>query len=113
MENKEEDEIRKRWEQEARDKMQREQRELEERPHKRSREIEYNRADTLGSRLNVLEGSPGDETTPESGRAGRVIAKPKAKGNRKVVASSSMRGSRTKGRITEITGDDEDYIEVD
>ena len=116
MENKEEDEIRKRWEQEARDKMQREQRELEERPRKRSREIEYNRADALGSRLNAIEGSMvalDGETTPETGHANCVIAKPKARGSRKSAAPNSMRGSRAKGRITEITGDDEDCIEMD
>lgn len=122
MENKEEDEIRKRWEQEARDKTLREQRELEDRPRKRLREIEYSRGDTVGLRNQMIEGgmmTPDDETASEAGGA-RAIVKTKAKakaslgkGNRKVAASRTAQGSRPKGKITEITKDDEEYIELD
>ncbi len=50
MENKEEDVIRKKWEQEAREEALREQQELEDRPRKRPRAIEYGRGGLIGSR---------------------------------------------------------------
>lgn len=113
MENKEEDEIRKRWEQEAQAKALREAQ--EDRPRKRLREIEYGRGDAAGSRIGTIEGcmiTPGEETASETGSM-RPTAKAKKKGNNKVAASASTRGSRAKGRITEIAEDNEEYIELD
>ncbi|KAF1977296.1 hypothetical protein BU23DRAFT_526641 [Bimuria novae-zelandiae CBS 107.79] len=115
MENKEEDEIRKRWEQEDRDKALREQRDVDDRPRKRPREIEYGRGNTVGSRDQMIEGAgmvtPDEETASEAGSA-RIIAKAKGR-SKKTAATGSMRSSRTKGRITEIAEDDEEYIELD
>ena len=114
MENKEEDAIRKRWEQEARDKALREQQELEDRPRKKPRAIEYGRGGLIGSRTQGVEGgmvTPDEETASEVGSA-RVAIKAKAKGSRKATTSTSKRGSRAGGRITEILEGDEDYIEV-
>lgn len=107
MENKAEDEVRKRWEQEARDKALREQRENEERPRKRMREIEYERREAKGTEGGLV--TPDEETASDAG----TIAKAGRKGRRKVAATGSTRGSRAKGRITEIVEDDEDYVELD
>ncbi|OAF98651.1 uncharacterized protein CC84DRAFT_1158581 [Paraphaeosphaeria sporulosa] len=103
MENKEEDEIRKRWEQEARDKAHWEQQGGLDRPRKRPREINYGRGDAASSQVRTIEAgiaTPDEETASKSGSA-RVVAKGKGK------------GLRAKGRITEIPEDDEDYIELD
>ncbi|KAL1594423.1 hypothetical protein SLS60_010183 [Paraconiothyrium brasiliense] len=114
MENKEEDEVRKRWEQEARDKALREQQELLDRPRKRLREIGFGGGDSSGSQVRAIERgrmTPDEETASETGTA-RVVAKAKGKG-RKAPVHVSTRGSRAKGKITEIHGDDEEYIELD
>ncbi|KAF2449482.1 hypothetical protein P171DRAFT_427688 [Karstenula rhodostoma CBS 690.94] len=114
MENKEEDEIRKRWEQEARDKALREQREGLDRPRKRPREIEYGRGNVTSSQVRTIEAgivTPDEETASETGSA-RVVTKGKGKGG-KAAPQVSKRGSRTKGKITEIPEDDEYFIELD
>lgn len=115
MENKEEDEIRKRWEQEAREKTRSESQDAE-RPRKRAREIEYAREDA-SSQARLLEGGlitlEEEEGASEAGRRA-VKAKPKAKAKpRRKAAGPLLLGTRTKGRITEIEEDDEDYVELD
>jgi len=109
MENKEEDEIRKRWEQEARDKRLREyQSTAAERPSKRLRELEYGRGDAGGAQTLMIEGeleTPGETTGCETGGRRRAGAKKKA-------AAAPSRTSRSKGRITEVT-DKEECIELD
>jgi hypothetical protein len=115
MENKEEDEIRKRWEQEARDKALREQREGLDRPPKRPREIEYGRGEATSSRVRTIEGSimtPDEETASETGSA-RAVATAKAKSKKTAATQGSTRSSRTRGKITEIAEEDEEYIELD
>jgi hypothetical protein len=115
MENKEEDEIRKRWEQEARGKALREQQDGLDRPRKRPREIEYGRGEATSSRVRTIEGSmmtPEEETASETGSA-RVVARAKAKGRKTAATQVSTRSSRAKGTITEIAEDDEEYIELD
>ncbi|KAJ4359804.1 uncharacterized protein N0V89_000360 [Didymosphaeria variabile] len=114
MENKEEDEVRKRWEQEARDKALREQQDPLDRPRKRLREIGYGGGVTAGSQVRAVEGgmmTPDEEMASETGTA-RIVAKAKGK-SRKAAVQASARGSRAKGKITEITEDDEEYIELD
>jgi hypothetical protein len=115
MENKEEDAIRKRWEQEAREEAFREQQELEDRPRKRPRAIEYGRGGLIGSRSQGDEGgmvTPDEEIASEVGST-RVAVKAKAKGNRKATTSTSKRSSRAGGKITEILEGEEDSIELD
>lgn len=118
MENKEEDEIRKRWEQEARDKALQEQQEALDRPRKRPREIEYARGVTESSQARTIDCglvTPDSEIANEPGNA-RLAPEPKAKTKakgRKAAIRAATRGLRAKGRITEITEDDEEYIELD
>lgn len=114
MENKDEDEIRKRWEQEARDKASREQREGLDRPRKRPREIEYGRGDVANSKVRTIEGgivTPDEETASETASA-RGVAKGRGKG-RKAATQTSTRGSRIRGKVTEIPENDEEFIELD
>lgn len=116
MENKEEDAICRRWEQEARDKALREQRELGDRPRKRPREIEYSHGDLIGFGSQRAEASMVtlDEETVTEARSTRVAGKAKAKAKAKAGApvSTSVRGSRAKGRITEISEGEEECIEL-
>ncbi|KAF9741683.1 hypothetical protein PMIN06_001406 [Paraphaeosphaeria minitans] len=114
MENKEDDEIRKRWEEEARDKALREQIKNLNRPRKRPKGIEHGSGGATSSQASTIEAgiaTPYEETASESGSA-RVVAKGKDKG-RKAAPQISTRGSRAKGRITEIPDDDEDFFELD
>lgn len=96
MENKTEDEIRKRWEQEAKDKE--DQQDTQPRPKKRLRAIEYNNGDdTLGL------GYPAGAST----RGGKLPAvKPQAR------KPGRAAGTRAKNRITELA-DEEDVVELD
>ncbi len=97
MENKAEDEIRRRWEQEARESMEREQ-EAAQRPKKRARAIAYrNNTDDILKDVDLgalLEGA-------ENRSAGSVETKSKARRTPRAQA---------KGRITEVT-EEEDYVE--
>ncbi|KAJ4295628.1 hypothetical protein N0V90_007641 [Kalmusia sp. IMI 367209] len=114
MENKAEDEIRKRWEQEARDKAHHEQ-QVSDRPRKRLREIEYGSGDVAASQVRSIENgmvTPDEETGSEVGNT-RPAAKGKGKSGKKAAPTALGRGSRAKGRITEIPEDVEEYIELD
>lgn len=114
MENKAEDEIRKRWEQEARDQALREQQESLARPRKRPREIEYGRGDPVNSQVRTIEAgiaTPDKETASETGSR-RVVARGKGRG-KQTAPQASTRGSRAKGRTAEIPDHDEDFIELD
>jgi hypothetical protein len=94
MENKTEDEVRKRWEQEAKDKAGQED-EAQKRPKKRIRAIEYS------------EQVIGEHLLGEYGTAAR---------GRGAVAKKSGRAAAAKSRkrVTEIVEDeDDDVIEVD
>jgi hypothetical protein len=98
MENKTEDEIRKRWEQEAKDKAGRED-EGQQRPKKRVRAIEYS-AQTIGDHLAV--GVLGEYGTTTRGR-GAVAKKP-----------GRAAAARSRKKVTGIVEDeDDDVIEVD
>jgi hypothetical protein len=109
MENKQEDEIRKRWEQEAKEKQERDEGSAA-RPKKRLREIEYNGAEATPSIFQrMLEGVQNkidEEATSEgTGRSSRgtTAGRSKKKG-------AVSRATKTKGRLVE---GDEDYIELD
>lgn len=104
MENKAEDEIRKKWEQEAKEKTEREQ-EVTERPKKRPRAIGYlNNSEELMNNPGfgaLLDGTAGKD---------RSAAKTKAGGPRTLRAPG---GKRTKSRITELTEEEEEVVELD
>ncbi|UPX15230.1 uncharacterized protein EKO05_0005687 [Ascochyta rabiei] len=100
MENKSEDEIRKKWEQEAKDKVAREE-EAAQRPKKRPRAINYlDDADKTNDLLKLLE------VTPERSRSAT-----RTRGG--VVKSRRAAGTRAKSRITELTEEEEDVVELD
>lgn len=104
MENKTEDDVRKRWEQEAKEKADRDE-ETQQRPKKRVRAIEYQ--NTSGSILgnNAIEGASDSS-----------MGATKAGGNRRGAAKKPARAaaSRARGKVTEVFQDEEDdVIEVD
>ncbi|KAJ4371430.1 hypothetical protein N0V83_004647 [Neocucurbitaria cava] len=118
MENKDEDALRKRWEQEAREKAEREE-EAQSRPKKRVRTIEYN--DTVN---RLLHESEPDEVATGSLRntaktmspAAKAIAYYKAK-EAKAKGPTAKKtgraaGGRAKNAITEIL-EEEDIVELD
>jgi hypothetical protein len=97
MENKTEDEIRKRWEVEAKERAEREE-EAQQRPKKRVRAIEYNKDD----------GEPGPFDFDD-----RAFAqlKPKANAARKKTTARAA-STRAQNRITEVM-DEEMILEQD
>jgi hypothetical protein len=90
MENKTEDEIRKRWEVEAKEKAERDEG-AQQRPKKRVRAIEYNKGNDLGEGLN-------DEELEETLRPS---PRPKANAARKK-ATARAASSKAKNRLTEM-----------
>jgi hypothetical protein len=99
MENRVEDEIKKRWAQEAKDKQDAE----ESRPRKR-REIEYNGNGSMGALTHRLLGNGAlDPVGLEEAGASKPKAKKKPVG----------KATRARGKVTEIMEDDEEYIELD
>lgn len=103
MENKTEDEIRKRWEQEAKDKAEQDE-ETQQRPKKRVRAIEYHAGpDTMSD--DALEEGLGFATT--NGRS----ATKGGNGPRKKTGRAAA--GKAKGKIAEILGDEERVIELD
>ncbi|KAH7396916.1 hypothetical protein DE146DRAFT_658165 [Phaeosphaeria sp. MPI-PUGE-AT-0046c] len=104
MENKLEDDVRKRWEQEAKDKADWDE-EAQRRPKKRVRAIEYQ--NTPGSTLghNAIEGASNSS-----------MGATKAGGNRVGAARKPARAaaSKARGKVMEVLEDEEeDVIEVD
>lgn len=99
MENKAEDEIRKRWEQEAKDKADKEH-DLQLRPKKRVRAIEF------GSSGGLL-GADGLDGAAAGG--GRASARTRGVATRKTGRGS---GARSKTRIIEVL-DDDACVELD
>lgn len=103
MENKAEDEIRKKWEQEAKDRAEQDS-EAVQRPKKRPRAIGYrNDADDVMNGLELGE--------LLEGAAGKVRISAKAK----VGAPKGRRaaGTRAKSRVTEVTEEEEEVVELD
>lgn len=103
MENKAEDEIRKKWEQDAKDEAERAE-EAAQRSKKRLRAIGYrNSADDATNDIS-LEALLDDST----GRS-RVIAKTRG------VSAKTRRiaGTRAKSRVTELTEENEEFVELD
>jgi hypothetical protein len=98
MENRMEDEIRKRWEQEAREKQERED-VLVARPKKRLRELEYRTGEE-----GML--TPERDAASETSTRGRTAGRGKGK-------TSARRPTRSRGRVLEMGQEDEDYIELD
>lgn len=114
MENKEEDDIRKKWELEAKEGGEQEIRSAT-RPLKRLREIEYNTVHPTSAPLRKNGAPNSDDELEEALRnkseAGSSKAKPK-KGAGKTTAAA-RKATRSRGRVTEVLEDDEDYIELD
>lgn len=103
MENKAEDEIRKKWEQEAKEKAVREE-EATQRLRKRPRAIGYpNDVDDAMNDLD-LRALP-DGTTGKSANA--------AKTRRSAAKPRRAAGTKAKSRITELTEEEEDIVELD
>ncbi|KAF2468438.1 uncharacterized protein BDR25DRAFT_344186 [Lindgomyces ingoldianus] len=107
MENKAEDEVRKRWENEAREKEERENG-LAERPRKRLREIEYQPANGLGHGANL----GGEEELEKMLSRSTWTASGKSK-TRKGNGPKLTRGTATRSRAKVVEMPDDDYIEVD
>ncbi|KAF2003660.1 hypothetical protein P154DRAFT_617564 [Amniculicola lignicola CBS 123094] len=113
MENKVEDEIRRKWEQEAKEK---EQERVVARPKKRLRELEFNGATAGGMRL-LEESSAVEEmdsssvqTVAASGSSKTKAKKGGAKGKQAALRGA---GSRARGKVIELDGDDDEYLELD
>ncbi|KAF2689914.1 hypothetical protein K458DRAFT_439054 [Lentithecium fluviatile CBS 122367] len=107
MENKEEDAIRKRWEQAAKERQAREE-ELAARPKKRLREIEYNAGAVGAAQVRALESgmlTPEGDAASEAGSGRAKTAK--GKGRKAGVG----RATRTKEKNWEVDMDDDEYIE--
>src|SRR4051812_30790099 len=105
MENKAEDEIRKRWEREAKEKAETEDR-MVERPRKRLRELEYSSA-------GILNGF-GVGLHPASEEESAVISRPKSKKASGKATQAARRGTtRTRGKIMELTEEDSNFVELD
>lgn len=113
MENKEEDEVRKRWEQEARDKARLQQEDvIGARPRKRLREIEFTAGGASAAEFRMIEGgmlTPDELDTTSEASSSRGRSTGRGRGKKGGVG----RATRAKSKITEIREDDEDYIEVD
>lgn len=104
MENKAEDDVRKRWEQEEKDKADRDQ-EAQQRPKKRVRAIEYQNPPGSIFGANTIEGV--SDSSMGAAKAG---------GNRRGAARKPARAaaSKVRGKVSEVFEDDEDdVIEVD
>ena len=102
MENKGEDEIRKKWQQEAKDEAKRDE-EAAQRPKKRPRAIGYhNDADDVMNdlKLEALLGGTADRS--RSATKTRGVTKTRRAG-----------GSHAKSRPTELTEEEEDVVELD
>lgn len=99
MENRVEDEIKKRWEQEAKDN------DAEgSRPRKRQRKIEYNGNGFMGALTHrLLENGALDSVGVEEAGASKAKAKKKPAG----------KATRARGKVIEVMEDDEEYIELD
>ena len=104
MENKTEDEIRKRWEQEAKEKSEREE-ELQQRPKKRVRAIEYSNRN--GN--SVLEESDMESVLDAVTGNGRAKAKGKGPAVKKTGRAAA---ARAKNNLTEMFSDDT-VVELD
>ena len=117
MENKEEDEIRKRWEIEAKEKEQ--QQGTAARPRKRLRELEYNTAGTREDETpnNTFERVKAllDRVSPAPSDA-TLVGTVSNRGRQKK-GNGRRRQTRTRGASTAARGKtaeaDEDYIELD
>lgn len=111
MENKAEDEIRKRWEQEAKEKAQQEQ-EANKRPRKRMREIEYTTGGGGGTTARITEigtVTPEDDTASELG-TNKTRASTRGKGS-KVAAGRTRKAKGAALAAMEL--EYEDCIELD
>lgn len=104
MENKTEDEIRKRWEQEAKDKIE-QGTEAQQRPKKRVRAIEYTNNNSSNSILDGIANVFGSTT---AGAVGST--RPRGGGAKRPARTAS---SRVKRRIAEATDEDETVVELD
>jgi hypothetical protein len=105
MENKTEDEVRKRWEQEAKDKADRDE-EAQQRPKKRVRAIEYQAGTggiSGGNALGEVLGFATRNNKNEARGRGGVAKKP-----------GRAAAAKARSKVTEIVDDeDDDVIEVD
>jgi hypothetical protein len=100
MENSVDDEIKKRWAQEAKDKQDAEG----SRPRKRPREIEYSGNGFMGALTHRLLGNVAlDPVGLEEAAA--IKARPKKK--------PVSRATRARGKVTEVLEGDEEYVELD
>ena len=98
MENKTEDEIRKRWEQEAKDKADRDEG-TQQRPKKRVRAIEYDDGSgTMDQIHELLRLAKADVKAAEKGRA---TAKKK---------TGRAAAGKAKAKVTEIIGNEDDMV---
>jgi F0F1-type ATP synthase assembly protein I len=103
MENRADDEIKKQWAKEAKDKQETE----DSRNKKRPRGIEYN--------ANVIDGIMGSLTGRLLGNGAsspvdmEIAGASRSKAKKKPVA----RGTRSRGKVSEVPEEDEEYIELD
>ena len=103
MENKTEDEICKRWEEEAKEKAERDK-ETQQRPKKRVRAIEYSQSSAVlgqGELDDILAIAAGSTASTARGRGGPT---------KKPVRAAS---SRARSRISEAVDGDETVVELD
>ncbi|KAL5116383.1 hypothetical protein ACEQ8H_005731 [Pleosporales sp. CAS-2024a] len=99
MENKMEDEVRKRWEQEAKDTT--DQDGQQQRPKKRPRLLQYN-----GAASRAMAGQELDELSDNAAEQGSAAGKGRGAARKPRRAAAA----KAKGRVTEIMGEDDGFI---
>ncbi|ORY07674.1 hypothetical protein BCR34DRAFT_542592 [Clohesyomyces aquaticus] len=108
MENKVEDEVRKRWEQEAKDKQRRDEA-VGDRPRKRLREIEFEPAMGDDGGAALFADFVGASTSSSLRKAKTKKANGRAPA--RLLAPVCGAATRSRGKVTELP--DEDYIDLD
>jgi len=103
MENRTEDEIRKRWEQETKDKADRDE-EAQQRPKKRVRAIEYQAVS------GAFDGDGLDEIFGSTTANGKGAAKSRVTEKKKTGRATA---GKARGKVTEILEDEDMVVELD
>lgn len=102
MENKTEDEIKKRWEQEAKDKADREE-EAQQQPKKRVRAIEYQ------GNSGIMQNDELEEVLGFHTANGKTVAKGRSAAKKRT-GGGRVAAAKARGKVTEILDDEEDMV---
>ncbi|KAF2735334.1 hypothetical protein EJ04DRAFT_576267 [Polyplosphaeria fusca] len=115
MENKTDDEIRKRWELEAKEQQEQEEH-IANRPRKRLRQLEYaNDAEVHMNGRAIEDGllTP-DDISEDAGRSSNAgVSRARLRKGTAVKKQTARKGTRSRGKVTELPDDDDEFIELD